>query len=377
MSCSYWDSDALLSADFVVVGAGLIGLQTALELRALRPRDRIIVLERGVVPSGASSRNAGFACFGSLTEILADLDLIGEDRVLETIERRWSGLQRLRRRVPDAAMRYEPAGGNELFSQSDLPAIERLDEVNRLLKPLFGRAVFSRDDDAIGRAGFGRTFALLRNPLEGQLHSGMLMGELARLARLENIEIRTGATVLAIHEEGKKVDLRIAVSEQNQISMSAGRVVVCTNGFTANLFPEAGIVPARGQILVTAPVPDLRWRGTYHMEQGFYYFRNLGNRILLGGGRHLAMQEEATDEMVVTPDIQDALVRLLRQVVLPDHEVAIDYRWAGIMGFSADRMPQVRMLSPRVALGFGCNGMGVALGAQVAAELAALISSGP
>jgi glycine/D-amino acid oxidase-like deaminating enzyme len=375
MNRSYWESDALLHADFVVVGAGLIGLQTALELRELHPCDSIVVLERGLIPSGASSRNAGFACFGSMSEILADLDLLGEDQVLATIERRWNGLQRLRRRVHDAAMRYEPAGGHELFSRSDLAVIDRLDEVNRLLKPLFGRTVFSRDDDAIGRSRFGRASALLRNPLEGQLHSGMLMAELARLARMENIEVRTGATVLAVDEDGSKVDLKIAMPGGEQICMSAARVVICTNGFTATLFPGAGIEPARGQVLVTAPVPDLRWRGAYHMEQGYYYFRNVGDRVLLGGGRHLAMSEETSDEMVLTPTIQDALLRLLREVVLPGREVAIEYRWSGIMGFSADRMPQVRMLSPRIALGFGCNGMGVALGAQVAAEVAALISS--
>jgi glycine/D-amino acid oxidase-like deaminating enzyme len=375
MNCSYWEGDALLHADFIVVGGGLIGLQTALELRELRPHDRIVVLERGLVPSGASSRNAGFACFGSLTEILADLDVLGENQLLATIERRWNGLRRLRQRVGDAAMRYEAVGGHELFLRLNMAAIERLDEVNRLLQPLFGQTVFTRDDAAIGRAGFGRASALLRNPLEGQLHSGMLMAELGRLARAENIEVRTGATVTAIDEDGSKVHVKIAVSDQQHVSMSAGRVVVCTNGFTADLFPDAGIIPARGQILVTAPVPDLRWRGTYHMEQGFYYFRNIGNRILLGGGRHLAIQEEASGEMLLTPTIQAALLRLLKEVVLPDREVAVEHRWAGIMGFSADKMPQVRMLSPRVALGFGCNGMGVALGAQVAAEAAALISA--
>jgi glycine/D-amino acid oxidase-like deaminating enzyme len=375
MHCSYWESDALLYADLIVVGAGLIGLQTALELRELRPRDRIVVLERGLVPSGASTRNAGFACFGSLTEILADLDLLGADQVVETVERRWNGLQRLRRRVHDAAMGYENVGGHEIFSHSDMAAIERLDEVNRLLQPLFGQTVFSRDDAAISKAGFGRTSALLRNPLEGQLHSGLLMAELARLARTQNIEVRTGATVLAVEEDGNKVHLKIAVSGEEQLSMSAAKVVVCTNGLTAALLPGAGIEPARGQILVTAPVPGLRWRGTYHMEKGFYYFRNVGDRVLLGGGRHLAIQEEASDEMVLTPTIQDALLGLLRQVVLPEQEVAIEHRWAGIMGFSADRMPQVRKLSPRVALGFGCNGMGVALGAQIAAEVAGLISA--
>lgn len=375
MDSSFWESDALLDADFIVIGAGLIGLQTALELRSRRPRDRIVVLERGLLSAGASSRNAGFACFGSLTEILADLDVLGEDKVLATIERRWRGLQRLRRRVPDAAVRFEAAGGFELLAQPELAALERLKEVNDLLTPLFEQDVFSLDDAGLKHARFGRTSAMLRNPLEGQLHSGLLLRELARLARQQDIDIRTGADVVAIEAGSSAVALEILGPRDERTMMSAGRVVVCTNGLTGTLFPETAIVPARGQVLVTAPIPDLPWRGAYHMEQGYYYFRNIGDRILVGGGRHLALLEEGTAEMALTDTIQSALLDLLRNVILPDRRIEIEYRWAGIMGFSADRMPQVRMLSPRVALGFGCNGMGVALGAQVAAEVAALVTS--
>jgi hypothetical protein len=43
------------------------------------------------------------------------------------------------------------------------------------------------------------------------------------------------------------------------------------------------------------------------------------------------------------------------------------------MGFAADKQPMVRRLSDRIVLGFGCNGMGVALSADVAAETAALL----
>ena len=64
---SFWEDDVMLEADCIVVGGGLIGLLTALEWRDAHPADRIMLLERGFLPSGASSRNAGFACFGSLT----------------------------------------------------------------------------------------------------------------------------------------------------------------------------------------------------------------------------------------------------------------------------------------------------------------------
>jgi hypothetical protein len=44
------------------------------------------------------------------------------------------------------------------------------------------------------------------------------------------------------------------------------------------------------------------------------------------------------------------------------------------MGFAADAQPIVRRVSERVALGFGCNGMGVALSAEIAVDTAALFA---
>ena len=79
MHTSFWEHDAMLHADFIVIGGGIIGLQTAIELREREPTASVVLLERGLLPSGASSRNAGFACFGSLTEILGDIEALGEE----------------------------------------------------------------------------------------------------------------------------------------------------------------------------------------------------------------------------------------------------------------------------------------------------------
>ena len=72
--------------------------------------------------------------------------------------------------------------------------------------------------------------------------------------------------------------------------------------------------------------------------------------------------------------IQSALEQLLRDTVLPGRAARIDYRWSGVMGFSAGKQPIVRLLSDRIALGFGCNGMGVALGADIAMQTAGLLA---
>jgi glycine/D-amino acid oxidase-like deaminating enzyme len=124
---------------------------------------------------------------------------------------------------------------------------------------------------------------------------------------------------------------------------------------------------------LTAPIADLRWSGTWHMEEGYYYFRNVDQRVLLGGARHLAFDAERTFDMSTTPTIQQALERLLRECIVPGREFQIESRWAGTMGFSSDKKPIVKRTSERTLAAFGCNGMGVALSPMVAQQAADLM----
>ena len=38
----------------------------------MKPKSKVLILERGIFPNGASTKNAGFATFGSLSEIISD-----------------------------------------------------------------------------------------------------------------------------------------------------------------------------------------------------------------------------------------------------------------------------------------------------------------
>ncbi len=74
MNFSYWElKNWFTNVDFTIVGSGIVGLHCALALRERFPESKILVLEKGILPQGASTKNAGFACFGSLSEILDDL----------------------------------------------------------------------------------------------------------------------------------------------------------------------------------------------------------------------------------------------------------------------------------------------------------------
>jgi glycine/D-amino acid oxidase-like deaminating enzyme len=125
--------------------------------------------------------------------------------------------------------------------------------------------------------------------------------------------------------------------------------------------------------LITEPIPNLDIKGTFHLDRGYYYFRNIGDRILLGGGRNLDFETENTTEFGQTKIVQNKLEDLLKNVILPNREFRIAHRWSGIMGVGNSKKPIVSQLSENVFCGVRLGGMGVAIGSLIGTELADLI----
>ncbi len=360
-------------ADLTVVGGGLVGLFTALFHQRRHPHHHVLVLEKGAHPAGASVNNAGFACFGSPSELLADIAAEGQDIALARVEERWKGLLELRAELGDAAIGFEATGGHECFEAHD-PLYTRVaqgfDALNIALRPILGEAPYRWDDGAIARFGMQGVDHLVRCDLEGPLDSGALMRTLLGKATGEGVLFRGGAEVRTIEDGPAGVSLRLADGS----SLEAERLVVATNGYTAGLLPDAGIVPARGQVLLTGPVPGLRLRGTFHMQEGYIYFRDHQGAVLLGGGRHLDPAGERTAEAGTTAPIQGHLETLLREVILPGTDFNIVRRWSGVMGFPRQgKAPVVERRSERVVLAAGLSGMGVAIGIRVARRAAGMV----
>src|SRR4051812_3813439 len=108
---SYWELKQYFSGfDLVVIGGGIVGLSTAISYRQKHKTARVLILERGILPNGASTKNAGFACFGSVSELLADLAAMPESTVWSTVHMRWTGLQMLRKRLGDKQIGYKGLG---------------------------------------------------------------------------------------------------------------------------------------------------------------------------------------------------------------------------------------------------------------------------
>lgn len=155
--------------------------------------------------------------------------------------------------------------------------------------------------------------------------------------------------------------------------LKCNAVCICTNAFAAQLLPGEDVVPSRGQVLITEPIASLKFKGVYHFDKGYYYFREIDGRVLLGGGRNLDFEGETTTALTLNECIQQDLEAKLREVILPGTPFTIAQRWSGIMAFGKTKRPIIKAYSPRVFGAFRMGGMGVALGSETAAAVAALM----
>lgn len=126
-------------------------------------------------------------------------------------------------------------------------------------------------------------------------------------------------------------------------------------------------------MLITKPIENLHINGTFHLDKGYYYFRNIDNRILFGGGRNLDFKGEETTEFSQTKLVQDQLESILKTMILPNRPFEIEFRWSGIMGVGNQKKAILKQLSNNVFCGVRLGGMGVAIGSTIGKDLSLLV----
>lgn len=369
MELSHWEYTTWLKPiDYAIIGSGIVGLSCALSVRESHPNAKIVVFEKGILPSGASTKNAGFACFGSVSEILDDLKTHSEDEVISLIRNRMIGLQVLRSRLGDAKMDFQQNGGYEIFSEKDDSLLEecmtQLSYVNELTSEAISvkNDVFSIKSDCFGMKLIKKEVIL--NEFEGQLDTGKMMISLIQACVAKGILLLNNVKMHSFSVEKGGVVLKMDPFDE----VWTKKLLIATNGFAKELL-DVDVSPARAQVVVTKPIPNLKIKGTFHLDKGYYYFRNINDRILLGGGRNLDFTGETTTELGVTDQIQKRLEELLRSTILPDIPFEIEHRWSGIMGVGNQKKPIVTKLAENVYCGVRLGGMGVAIGSLVGKEL--------
>jgi len=368
MNYSYWElKEWFTNIDFTIVGSGIVGLNCALQLKKKHPKATILILDKGMLPQGATTKNAGFACFGSLSEIIDDLNSHTEKEVFNLIAKRWKGLQLLRKNLGDATIDFQQNKGFELCESEGFfqECIAKKEIINQLLKPIFNADVFSTCDNTFGFQKVHQKYIV--NNFEGQIDTGKMASELLKKVQSLGVKILNNITVESFVENKTNINIKT-----NRLDFYTTKLLIATNGFASQLLQE-NVQPARAQVLITKPIKILPIKGTFHLDKGYYYFRNIDDRILFGGGRNLDFKTEETTEFGETEIIQNQLEKILKETILPNTSFEIEHRWSGIMGVGNQKKAIVKQVSNNVFCGVRLGGMGIAIGSFVGKELAELI----
>ncbi len=377
---SFWEKESFFAPqDVIIAGSGFAGLWSALHLKLKNPSHKITILERGIIPTGASTRNAGFSCFGSPGELIGDADEMGEEKMWRLLEMRYNGLLEIRKHFSDGLIDYDACGGYECFTQNSSDwkdCFARIDWLNEGLQEITGQEnLFKPADEKIGHFGFNGFEHLIENRLEAGLQPGKLVQALLQKVQSLGVQVLTGIEVNSYQSHYHGIELNTTSFKGDELKFTTHQLLLCTNAFTKQLFPAIDIIPNRGQVLVTNPIDNLKIKGTFHFDKGYYYFRNVGNRLLLGGARNKAFEMENTHEFQTTDTIQAVLEQFILQHLLPATEFTITDRWSGIMAMGTEKMPIVKAIDNNVFCCVRMSGMGVALAPVAAIEIAALMHS--
>ncbi|NNE27389.1 MAG: FAD-binding oxidoreductase [Saprospiraceae bacterium] len=367
---SYWERKYWLDHyDYIIVGGGIVGLTTAFFLKDLSPNKSIIVLDRHIIPQGASTKNAGFACFGTAGEVLDDLEHMTEDEVIRLIQLRWRGLERLKVLHRPKTINYSNSGGTEVFLDEDKfnHCSEKLDYLNKVMyEAIWHKNVFSVEQQSKFKQLYKH---IIFNPHEGVLNPVHLIRHLLGIVAGKRVQVLRGMGVKHVeNNNGIKVTL------DSGLELSSEKLIYCTNAFSKQ-FLNADIVPARNQVLISKPIENFNLKGTFHYDRGYVYFRQIDNRLLIGGARNVDPQVEQTENFGSNDKVINELKTFAAQKIF-GKPVEFEDHWSGIIATGGSKTPILKRLDDRTYAAIRLGGMGVAIGSELAFQVALLAESG-
>jgi len=369
---SYWEmNNPAFRTDICIVGGGFTAAWTAFFLSKKRPDLKITIIETMIGGRAASTRNAGFLCYGSPSEILADIESMGEEKAIEIVCQRLRGLKMIKELVPADLGEINYSGGKEFFppSLNHLweKTVSRLDYLNQLVESHIGFQPY-----CIGPADQSfRTGNCIHIREEGSVNPAALLFFLNSELRKRGVNIVEGTKISQIEKQEDRVLLR---TEQGGV-YRAGKVLLATNGLTESLvsgLPE--IRPARNVVCMLKTSVPLNLIGCYHTNEGYVYYRKVSDYLLIGGGRNWFAEEEYTSSMEVRQEIVDKLVNFAKDEIFhPKCQFKALMSWSGIMGVGSEKSPVFEWVDQHILVAARLSGMGVALspvlGQKAAAEL--------
>jgi glycine/D-amino acid oxidase-like deaminating enzyme len=300
-------------ADVEIVGGGVTGISAALALA--RRGSRVRLHEARAIASGASGRNGGFALRGGAMAYDSARQWLGHGAAADY----W--------RLTEAYVdRMVELGGDAIRRTGSLRLAgdDERDELRAEYEALREDGFASEWRDELPEPLRGRFPGALFHPDDAMLQPARLVRRLALLAADAGVELRE-------HDRVEDLD-----------RLEADTVLVATDGYPSGLLGELEglIIPTRGQMLATEPLPEQLFPLPHYGRHGYdYWHQNEEGRLIVGGFRDADMDSEFTAEEATTDRIQGALERFAADLLGRSPEVT--HRWAGVFGLVPDLMPVV------------------------------------
>jgi glycine/D-amino acid oxidase-like deaminating enzyme len=338
-------------ADVEIVGGGVTGISAALTLARLGRRVRLH--EARAIASGASGRNGGFALRGGAMAYDSAREWLGHDVAADY----W--------RLTEAYVdRMAELGGDAIRRTGSLRLAgdDERDELRAEYEALREDGFAAEWCDELPEPLAGRFPGALFHPDDAVLQPARLVRRLALAAVEAGVEIR---------EHDRVEDLGALETET---------VLVATDGYPSGLLGELEglIIPTRGQMIATEPLPERLFPMPHYGRHGYdYWHQNDEGRLIVGGFRDADMDSEFTAEEATTDRIQGALDGFVEALL--GRMPTVTHRWAGVFGLVPDLMPVVGPHPTRegVWVAGGYSGHGNVLGLMCGDLVAQAIAGEP
>jgi glycine/D-amino acid oxidase-like deaminating enzyme len=358
-----------IDVDACVIGGGLAGLTAAREIA--QRGWTVAVLEAERIAWAASGRNGGCVLPGFAAGNERIIERVGRDRAKALWDLSQAGADYVRRAVREIGMPGVDAAEGWLSVQriDDAAAIERA--ANQLQE--FGaRAEVWPAERVRAVVKTNRYFQGLYLPEAFHIHPLNYALGLAAAAEQAGAQIYEHTPALAIDPAGvrKRIDVPGA-------RVRAGHIVLAGNAHLASLFPRVSrsVVPLASFVGVTEPLGErlhdaIDFRGAVGDTRRVYeYFRVVGgDRLMWGSGISARLSEPRSLKKIIGRNMQRVFPQL--------GDVEIAHAWAGIMGFSAHKMPQIGEISPGLWVTSAFSGHGLNTTAMAGELIARAILEG-
>jgi len=362
-------------SDAVVIGGGLTGVSTAYWLSRLGVG--VTLLDRSHLASGATGRNGGHVVFGPNQNFATSIKAIGLESSLELWDFTKTSVKHMGQLVEDHGIDCDLHFTPWVTLALTAAQAESLRTSYELMVPYGLATDFWQGEELRQALRSDRFIAGLVEPLHAQMWPAKLVFGISRVATEQGAVVCPHTSVQSVHRQGQHLTV---ATDRGEIHTKA--VVYATNGFTHHLLPEltSVVVPVRGQVLATEPLPRL-WEFDWLANDGYEYaIQRQDGRIIFGGMRRQSPTHEVgiEDHDTLEPNVSKGLRQFLQEAFGLPQKIRIDYEWTGIMAYTPDENPLVGPLPNRPGeyIAAGYTGHGMSLGFWVGKALAERIAGG-